>query len=228
MKRSLARDGAMKRVRFLLSGVLVCSVWCAALAFGDDTSVPPVAVAAPNEVKSRPANAAPRRPSLHEVSPGLWVGDAAAAAHAPTEGFQAVLNMAQEIELTFPPETGITYRKMGLSDGSGRPIPPETLREAVAWLREEVGQGKKVLVSCQRGIGRSGSVAIGYVCALHPEWSYDQALAVVRQRHPHVLPHRGLRETVEALYPRLAQPRAAGTSEGDQTQPVTSGERTVN
>ena len=194
----------MKRLRLLLGGALVCSVWCAAPAFGEDAAVPPVAVAAPHEVKSRLAHAGHQQPRLHEISPGLWVGNAATATQAASEGFQAILNLAQEIELAFPPEAGIAYRKMGLPDGAGRPIPPETLREAVAWLREEVGQGKKVLVNCRRGIGRSGSVAVAYVYALHPEWTYDQALAVIRQRHPHVLPHRGLRETIEALYPRLA------------------------
>ena len=194
----------MKRLRLLLGGVLICSVWCAMPAFGEDAAVPPVAVVATNAVKTRPAHAGHQQPRLHEVSPGLWVGNAVTATQAATERFQAVLNMAQEIELTFPPEAGIAYRKMGLPDGAGRPIPPETMREAVAWLRDEVGQGKKVLVCCQHGLGRSGSIAIAYVCALHPAWTYDQALALVKERHPHVLPHRGLRETIEALYPRLA------------------------
>ena len=194
----------MKRFHLLLGGVLVCSIWCAAPAFSEEAAASAPVASAPSAVKSPPAKTALLRPSLHEVSPGLWVGNAPAAAEAASQGFQAVLNMAQEIELTFPPESGITYRKMGLPDGFGRSIPPETLREAVAWLRDEVGQGRKVLVCCRRGIGRSGSVAVGYVCALHPEWTYDQALAFVKQRHPHVLPHRGLRETVEALYPRRA------------------------
>ena len=151
---------------------------------------------------------------MYEIHPGFWVGNAAAAAQAAAQGFQAVLNLAQEMELTFLPEASITYRKIGLPDGFGRPIPAAAVREAVEWLRSEVHQGKKTLVCCQRGLGRSGSMAVAYVCALHLEWTYDQALAFVKQRHPHILPHQGLQETIEALYPRSVP--APAPSEDDE------------
>ncbi|MCL6584005.1 MAG: dual specificity protein phosphatase family protein [bacterium] len=140
-------------------------------------------------------------PQAEEIAPGVFVANLIAASKAPELGFQAVLNMAEELNFGFP-EGGVEYKKIALPDGAHNPIPSEKILEAVSWIKQQVEQGRRVCINCRAGIGRSGSIGIAYLYASHPDWSYTEALQAAWSKKPNIYPHQNLHLTLEALFPR--------------------------
>jgi len=140
-------------------------------------------------------------PQAEEIAPGVFIGNFIAASKARDLGYQAVLNMADELNLTFP-DGGVEYKKINLSDGAHNPISPEKILEAVSWIRQQVKKGHKICVNCRAGIGRSGSIGIAYLYASNPGWSYTKALETAWDKKPNIYPHKDLKETLESLFPR--------------------------
>lgn len=138
-----------------------------------------------------------------EVMPGVYVGNFISASQAEALGIDAVLNMAEELNPTFTGEGAIAYLKLPCRDGSQHPIPDEYLQEAIAWIDQQLAEGKqKVLVHCRAGIGRSGSVGVAYCSYKHPHWSYTEVLDYVWSKKPDVYPHTQLQQSLERLFAR--------------------------
>ncbi|KAG0033132.1 hypothetical protein BGZ82_006237 [Podila clonocystis] len=104
------------------------------------------------------------------------------------------------------------HKVISLAPGAHNRISEAILREAVGFLHKEISQGKKVLVHCRDGNGRSGSIALAYIAAqaqkLNQEKSrpnqskgdiYNQSLQEVWKWKCDVYPHRGLRSTMETM-----------------------------
>lgn len=142
-----------------------------------------------------------QRPNPVEIMPGVYVGNFMAASQAESLGFDAVLNMAEELNPTFANDGAIAYLKLPCTDGSQHPIPAEYLHRAVAWIEQQRAAGKqRVLVHCRAGIGRSGSVGIAYCFYKHSEWSYTQTLDYIWSKKPDIYPHDQLQNSLEQLY----------------------------
>jgi len=142
-------------------------------------------------------------PSYVEFLPHVYVGNFIAASQAQQLGIDAVLNLATEFNLTFPSDSNIVSKKLGVLDGSQHPIGDEVLFEAVNWIDEQVKNGKKkVLINCRAGIGRSGSASIAYCFYKHPDWSYQQTLDYIWSKKADIYPHKHLQESLERLFPR--------------------------
>ncbi|KAF9963616.1 hypothetical protein BGZ70_007295, partial [Mortierella alpina] len=100
---------------------------------------------------------------------------------------------------------------ISLPPGAHNKISDAALKEAVEFLKAEVGQGKKVLVHCRDGNGRSGSVATAYIAAQMKEQRqaggysqgggglYDEALKEIWKWKCDVYPHKGLRESLDRI-----------------------------
>lgn len=153
----------------------------------------------------------PPSPDMHwtqqahhiEVHPQVYVGNFIAASQAEALKIDAVLNLAEELTLTFPETSGIAYKKLGLLDGAQHSIPHEALLEAIQWINEQRQQGKqKILVHCRAGIGRSGSVGVAYCFSQFPHLSYEETLAEIWRKKPDIYPHSGLQASLETLFPR--------------------------
>lgn len=129
------------------------------------------------------------------VLDNLAIGDSAEALHPPA-GIDALLCVAEEKDL---PEPGRPYRKVPIRDM--QPIPPEQLREAVEWIRDTIG-GRRIMVFCNAGVGRSPSVAVAYLCCVRG-FSFGRAVEHVATRRPRMstLPNliRSIAEANEAM-----------------------------
>ena len=144
-----------------------------------------------------------QRPNPVEILPSVYVGNFMAASQAAILGFDAVLNMAEELNPTFTVESNIAYHKLPCQDGARHPIPAAYLKEAIAWIEQQLTLGKqRILVHCRAGIGRSGSVGIAYCFYKQPHWSYPRVLEYVWHKKPDIYPHQKLQETLEQLFPR--------------------------
>jgi protein-tyrosine phosphatase len=142
-------------------------------------------------------------PSYVEVFPHVYVGNFIAACQAEELGLDAVLNLGEELTLSFPSDSKIAYKKLGTLDGARHPISDEIVLEAVNWIDEQIKKGKKkVLIHCRAGIGRSGSVGVAYCFYKNPLWNYEQTLQYIWSKKPDIYPHSGLQESLEHLFSR--------------------------
>lgn len=66
---------------------------------------------------------------------------------------------------------------------------PEQVAAGVAWIEQQLAQGRRTLVHCQAGKGRS--VLIGAAVLTRRGYTPDDALALVRTRRPIVTPTPG-------------------------------------
>jgi len=146
-------------------------------------------------------------PQYSKIAPGVFVGNFIAASKAHELGFQSVLNMAKELNITFPKNIVIEYKKIGVDDGAHHPISRKKILEAVSWIQQQVEKGHKVCINCRAGIGRSGSIGIAYLYASHPEWSYSDALEAAWAEKPDIYPHKNLEQILGSLFTRNYESR---------------------
>jgi len=93
----------------------------------------------------------------------------------------------------------------------GRPIAPEILGEAVAFIREQRGHDRKLLVCCGRGRSRSPAFVAAYLCA---EGSgIQEAYTLLMARRSEVLPpHPDILRSLIARYEPAADWRTLLTA----------------
>ncbi len=145
-------------------------------------------------------------PVAIEIWPNLYLGNVLAAMQARQSDFpfKAILNVAEELNLPIPNE--MQYHKIPLRDGAENPIAKGNIAAAITWLAVQLDQGKKVLVHCKAGIGRSASIVVAYVYWKNPTWSYTEVVEYVRSKKPNVFPHAELKRALEVLYPNPNRP----------------------
>jgi protein-tyrosine phosphatase len=107
----------------------------------------------------------------------LAIGSYEDALKPPSE-ITALLNVAIEKDI----ETKLLYHKVPIVDM--QPIPSEQMKEAVEWIRGHIDR-YKVIVFCNAGIGRSPSIAIGYLCCFLG-YSFGDAVEFVAKRKPDI------------------------------------------
>lgn len=146
------------------------------------------------------------QPVFRQVDQNLWVGNARASFEFEQHGFDRVLNVADQFHFSFPPET---CKNIPLLDWGTNAIPKERIQEAVDWLHRQVGVGKRVIVNCRAGMGRSGSIAVSYIYATNPQLNYHQAVHRVRHGDSagvsgkvDIYPHVGLKEKLRRALSR--------------------------
>jgi hypothetical protein len=108
-----------------------------------------------------------------QAYPLTWVTDRLAVGCAPmshdqldslkAQGVTAILNLCAEFCDLHDIEAaaGFEVRYLPIPDGKAPDLP--ALEQALAWLDEAVYLGKKVLIHCRHGIGRTGTVLNAYL-----------------------------------------------------------------
>lgn len=143
-------------------------------------------------------------PNYDHIYRKVYLGNFIAATVADQHGFDAVLNVADNLDLV-PGNfaTPVMYKKISMADGAGNAIPEDKLREGIDWLitQDKNPDVQQLLVNCRAGIGRAGSVVVGFVFAMNPELTYAEAYNLVFERR-FVYPHKGLKDSLYSLYPR--------------------------
>lgn len=123
----------------------------------------------------------------------------------------------QRSESLVQPKRSFQHKVISLAPGAHSIISDANLKEAVDFLRTQVGEGKKVLVHCRDGNGRSGSVAVAFVASQldkndqpddgtghndhdgHKSSHYDESLQEVWKWKCDVYPHKGLKQSLERI-----------------------------
>jgi protein-tyrosine phosphatase len=137
---------------------------------------------------------------MHYVTESLMVGNVEEAQRPPSS-IGAILFVAGEHTIEPPTEVDFAYvplKEFGEAD-------PGDVLKAVDWL-EEHAEGRRLLVCCRAGMGRSVSIVIAYLCCVKG-MPYDEAVTLLKARRPGATPLPNLERTIEAVY-ELRQGRA--------------------
>ncbi|RLI13476.1 hypothetical protein DRO35_00125 [Candidatus Bathyarchaeota archaeon] len=126
----------------------------------------------------------------------LWIGGLNSPALILSEGFNAVVDLREKNTddyRIFLENHGVDYLNVKIPDGGG--ASPMILFEIVKWIREKIMGGKKVLVHCNLGRGRSTLVVAAYIVStgISPE----EAVKIIKSKRSVVFLNN---EQKQALY----------------------------
>ncbi len=122
-----------------------------------------------------------------EITPQLWLGGAPTYARdyqfLLDHGITAVLNIRAEREddLQHYQHHDIHHLQLKVLDVTIPPLP--IIEQGVAWIRDEVAQGRTVLVHCAKGRGRSATLVAAYLMKTEG-MSFADVKALMTQKRP--------------------------------------------
>eukprot|EP00996_Jenningsia_fusiforme_P004163 NODE_4966_length_736_cov_115.737991_g4609_i0.p1 GENE.NODE_4966_length_736_cov_115.737991_g4609_i0~~NODE_4966_length_736_cov_115.737991_g4609_i0.p1 ORF type:complete len:176 (+),score=15.03 NODE_4966_length_736_cov_115.737991_g4609_i0:92-619(+) len=129
-------------------------------------------------------------PCMHQVRPGLFIGSQVAALDKEllqSNGITHILSMNM-LRPRFP-ET-FSYEVKATADEDRKNL-LKSIPSNIQFIERGLAQGGAVLVHCQRGVNRSGSMVTAYL--MHAEGlSYEAALNEVRKARACILPRPGM------------------------------------
>ena len=122
-----------------------------------------------------------------EITPKLWLGGAPHYARdyqfLLDNGITAVLNIRAEREddVRLYQKHDITYQQLKVLDVT---VPSEEMIDAgVAFVRQQIEDGRTVLVHCAKGRGRSATILAAYLM-LYENMSFEQANQTMKSIRP--------------------------------------------
>lgn len=62
--------------------------------------------------------------------------------------------------------------------------------ETFAWIEQQFGEGRNVIVHCAAGVSRSATVVIAYLIRKH-QWVFDEAFSFVKSKRSLISPNSG-------------------------------------
>ncbi|XP_035779277.1 dual specificity protein phosphatase MPK-4-like [Anopheles albimanus] len=142
--------------------------------------------------------------SLDEIEPGLWLGNASAAADLPTLQRHSIRSILSVDSVPLPvhitDHPNLRVRHIQAAD-----VPREDLirhfEDSNRFIGDSLAEGRHVLVHCYFGVSRSATITIAYLMDKY-RLGYEAAFARVRAKRRFVMPNPGFVNQLK-LYARM-------------------------
>jgi len=132
----------------------------------------------------------------NEITDTLYLGSKASLTHIDKLGITAVLTLTERpVEV---PECVEAHKHFHIADSLSADM-ASALEECCPWLKEQIFQGRKVLVHCEQGMSRSACVVVAYLCEATGEKWYN-VLAEVKNCRPLARPNGHFIKILEQRY----------------------------
>ncbi len=141
-------------------------------------------------------------PKLYRLSPvidGLYVGGGSVVFYADDLrqlGLTRVLKLYVSHPASPPWPDDLTIGENPVKDGM--PIPPAALERGVAFIRDGLAAGEKVLVVCSLGVSRSPAFVMAYL--LERGYDLPEAWRLLKTRYPPAAPRPAMWQTLLSHY----------------------------
>lgn len=134
---------------------------------------------------------------MHQITDYIYIGNRTALYDQKllkAEGISKILQLL-DLELTPDPEYDFLFIQM--KDSELQDLSP-VLPIALRFIHQATLSHKKILVHCNAGVSRSGSIVVAYImaCLRVP---FRQALAIVQEKRACVDPNPGFAEYLDKL-----------------------------
>lgn len=142
---------------------------------------------------------------MHEIEPGLWLGNYAAASDVNLLRGQNIKAIVQCLEQRNPINgSHFSYHVISIDDMASVNIKSH-IPEAISFIHRHRLAGNNVLVHCAAGMSRSASIMISYMMAKY-RLPFERALTLVRNKRACVGPNPGFTNQLKSLSPnKLAE-----------------------
>ncbi len=143
-------------------------------------------------------------PDLDWITDSLAVGGALRDGYIPAVhalGIGSVVDLRSESRDNVAELIRLGIHFLHLPTRDWHPPTPEDLEQGSAWVLDEMAQGRKVLVHCQHGIGRSVILAAAVLVRMGYDW--QEALRVVKAKRWGASPNAGQVEALTAFAQRM-------------------------
>lgn len=138
---------------------------------------------------------------MHEIEPGLWLGNYAAATDVNLLRSQDIKAIVQCIEQRNPLNgSHFSYHIIAIDDVASVNI-KDHIPQAISFIHRHRSAGNNVLVHCAAGMSRSASIMISYMMAKYT-LPFDRALTLVRDKRACVSPNPGFTSQLKSLSPK--------------------------
>lgn len=129
---------------------------------------------------------------MHQVTEFVYIGNRSALGDQKLLKNEGICRILQLLDFQINPEPEYEFFYILMNDSEQQNL-GNVLPLALRFIHQAVVNRKKILVHCNAGVSRSGSVVIAYLMAVL-RISFNQALAAVQDKRACVDPNPGFAE----------------------------------
>jgi protein-tyrosine phosphatase len=136
---------------------------------------------------------------MHQVNNYLYIGNRRASENIKALQAEGIVKILQLLDFYIPFEknNSIEVHFIQMQDSESQNL-SVILPEALRYIHIAVTRGHKILIHCNAGVSRSGSVLIAYLMA-SLQIDYKQALSIAQEKRACISPNPGFVLQLRAL-----------------------------